>query len=877
MRYAPVLRSRILLLALFASFLGLRLVHLLADPPQNLDWSLGLFFDEGIYNHNARNLLLFGQWKLDEWNDFYYSALSTWLKYGVFWLIGVGRAQIRLFSIAFSLLSLLFAYLTAKASYGKRTGLLAVLFLGANYIYLMFNRLGMQDTQPVAVFLIACYCWQKGMHEVCHAAERKGLGYFFLAGVVFFISYTFKNLILYLLPTPFVALLIYIILQYLDNVDFQKEPTPALPRWGIINYQLSIANCQLIPLRGGAGGGHSTLARSAQNTLRPKLLKAFGALNAGAFLAFLIWYLAFYLPNQAYITQFGKFFTHQQMFPQIELAHFAANLYHTPFFEYFAYNPVILLGALLFLLVISYRLCTAARGRLHPTDLLLAAWFWAAFAFLGIIAYRPTRYFLPIIPPLCLLAARFISLLAGTARPLTVARKPHWAFFPLAALWLTMILYRYLLPWAYLHYQPAIADPFDRFNAWELAASLGGAIVLTVLLGYFLQRGRGLPLPRHFARSSVVLLLAASLWTDGKAYYQWARTPEYVVQQVGADIMRRVGRDGYIGGMDAPGVAYDTPYKTLISWERYVNYAENPITKYRLTHLFLGNNGNIREDRYYFRKYPREMRKATLLQQYAIKDATFALFSLVEPRLENLAVPKTTFAPGESFQAHIRLRNHDFRQPRRLELNWALYPAAAPPDAKPVSLGPAMPVELPPEQAQEFTLTGRLPAEPGQYRLLVSWQPAQTQRCEVAGMQRQIGQIIPDRAASNQRAAQHDPAAAPGAGFLVFGQYQDEQPGAYETVFRLKIQDQAAPAPVLRIEAAADTGKTVLQQRELRGTDFAAAGQYQYFSLSYLLSSYTRQVEYRVFVYGKTAVWADAIQATSREGVWHNTPITVRK
>ena len=78
----------ILLLALAA-----RTVHLTADPPKDLCWSLGVFFDEGVYNHNARNQLLFGEWRLDEWNDFYYSAVSTWVKYEVMRVIGVGAGS----------------------------------------------------------------------------------------------------------------------------------------------------------------------------------------------------------------------------------------------------------------------------------------------------------------------------------------------------------------------------------------------------------------------------------------------------------------------------------------------------------------------------------------------------------------------------------------------------------------------------------------------------------------------------------------------------------------------------------------------------------------------------------------------------------------
>ena len=60
-----------IVLIIFIVLFGLRLIHITADPPANLSWSGGLFFDEGALAHNARNKVLFGEWKLDEWNDFY--------------------------------------------------------------------------------------------------------------------------------------------------------------------------------------------------------------------------------------------------------------------------------------------------------------------------------------------------------------------------------------------------------------------------------------------------------------------------------------------------------------------------------------------------------------------------------------------------------------------------------------------------------------------------------------------------------------------------------------------------------------------------------------------------------------------------------------
>jgi 4-amino-4-deoxy-L-arabinose transferase-like glycosyltransferase len=815
--------SREFLFVLFSFFLATRLIHLLADPPKTLDFSLGLFFDEGIYNHNVRNQILFGQWKLDEWNDFYYSALSTWLKYLVFRLIGIGRAQIRLFSIAFSMVSLIFAYLASKESYGKRTGLIAVLLLGTNYIYLMFNRLGMQDTQPIAVFLISFYFWQKGMNlaKVSEPAPglKKWTWYCFLAGVVCFTSYTFKNLVLYLLPAPFVTFGLYLALQFRDK------------------------------------------------PLRAKLLKAFGYFSAGVFLAFLIWYLPFYLPNRAIIIQFGSFFAKTQMFPITRLSQLLRNIYQTPFFLYFSYNPIVLLGSLFFLWSLYYLLCSEMRSRIQSTDIFLTMWFWAAFAFTGIIAYRPTRYFLPIIPPMCLLAARFMSSLHKLPQ-LKLPKKLHWSFFLISVIWLTIIFHYCILPWGY-----------RAMGTKGLIASTCFAVIITGIVIYLTKRwqARELRLAKYFPVTIAVALIAFSLYKDGKYYYRWARSPEYVVSNTGKDIMTQVGRNGYIGGMDAPGVAYDTPYKTLISWDQYVNYAENPITKYKLTHLFLANNRNIQEDHYYFQRYPREMRTATLLQQYPIKDATFSLFSLVEIRLENLTLAKTTFSPRESLETKIRMKNYDFRQPGKLFLNWFLYPLTLTQDANPVSMGQERQYWLPPEHEQDFSLTGNLPEQSGQYILLVSWNTGKESRCEAENMRRQIGQIVEDINAAGNRVVYHDTVTSPGTGFLAYGHYRDYQPGVYETVFRLKIGDRMTTDDVVRLDVAANYGKVILQQRELRQSDFSDTRQYQSIILPYFLKDYTRRVEFRVFSYGKTDVWVDEIHTVYREGVWYREPIIIKE
>jgi hypothetical protein len=439
-----------------------------------------------------------------------------------------------------------------------------------------------------------------------------------------------------------------------------------------------------------------------------------------------------------------------------------------------------------------------------------------------------------------------------------------------------LIFYRGLIPITYkfVTHRPY---PFDRFQIPELIITLNCVLLLTALGGYYLRSGAVTlrPVPPLFMHAVITGMVILALWPEGRAYYRWVRTPDYVVQTVGRDIMTYIGPDGYVGGMDAPGVAYDTPYKTLISWDQYVNYAENPITKYGLTHLFLANNRSIREDQYYRKKYPQEMQKAVLLQQYSIKDSQFSLFSLVETRLEKLAVAKTTYTSGEPLQAQVRLKNDDFRRAKLIALNWAVYPMTLTADAKPAGTGESIQISLPPEQSENLPLTGNLPIQPGQYRLLVSWNAAKASQIEAEQMPRQLGQVVADDQASGQRAVYQAPQVAPGAGFLAFGNYRDAQAGVYQATFRVKIGKQSTTDKLMRLEVAANTGKMILQQRDLKGADFSAPEQYTTFTLPYLLTQYTSKIEFRVFSYGQTDIWVDTVQGSYQEGIWYPEPLTI--
>jgi len=819
-----VLFSRQVLLLVFLLFLAMRIVHLQADPPQDLSWSLGLFFDEGVYNHNVRNQFLFGEWKLDEWNDYYYSAISTWMKYQVLKIIGVGRAQIRLISIAYSMFSLLFVYLAAKESYGKTTGFIALLLFGTNYVSLMYARIGMQDTQTLTVFIAAFYCWQAGMRRLDNQEKLWGV-YMFLAGMTVFISYTYKNLFLYLLPVPFVALFVMFLIHFGNP---QK---------------------------------------------RGQLLKACGVLLFGTSSVFFIWYFAFYRPNQRIITQFGSFFTKQQMFPYTRLSHFLRVARTNPLFAYFSHTPVILIGAFLTLLFMYVVLFSEKRRCLHHSDVYVMAWFWAVFLFTSIIAYRPTRYFLPLIPPLCLLTARGLGRLSRFST-LHFPKKLSMWLVPVAGLWLAMFFGFGLFP---LRFRGIYRAPAFHFVPPARFDLLGGLVVAggsLVILWIFFTRSwwKVMPVPRLVFPFLVIVLAASSLVFDGRWYYRWFRTARYDVVRTGEDLTNYLGDDAYIGGMNALGVAYDTPYRVLFSWDKFVNFRENPFEKYHLTHLFLGDGAGSEERRYYYRMYPQNMSGATLLQQYLIKNTTYTLFSLIEPHLKILSVNLPSNVGGD-LKTVVQVSNSDFRNQRKVFVNWYLYSGELTDSATPVAIGRAQERWLFPQAQQTFSISGFLPAQAGTLTLLASWHEPQVQGYQAESAESIIGTVATDADAMGNKAVVSPPM---NAGFLLYGHYRYGPPGAYEISCRIKVGDNREVAPIFRLEAVADYGKTVLRTMDVSGTIFHQAGTYQNIIMPFLIKSGQSHIEFRLYSYGKTRIWIDEIQSVVRQGVWWEQPIILQ-
>ncbi|OGP56206.1 MAG: hypothetical protein A2V67_04650 [Deltaproteobacteria bacterium RBG_13_61_14] len=190
--------ARLGIAVLLALNLGLRLFHLQADAPRSLPNGFRVsaaFRDEAAKSHESRNRALFGEWRTSPSDQYQYWRLQspawTYPLAGWFKLAGVGYLQLRLVSVAASLITLLLGCLILL-----RLGLCSgakvfPVILGLNYYFIFITRLGLIEPTLYAWLMLAAYC-------LFRSEDRPA--WFFGAGLAFLAAFFNKQSALYFLP-----------------------------------------------------------------------------------------------------------------------------------------------------------------------------------------------------------------------------------------------------------------------------------------------------------------------------------------------------------------------------------------------------------------------------------------------------------------------------------------------------------------------------------------------------------------------------------------------------------------------------------------------------------------------------------------------------
>ena len=141
-----------------AAALLLRAINLDADPSALI--SRDVITDEGWWAHNARNAVLYGQWRVDDHNLGLYAAyLYNALVYVAFEMFGVSLTAMRMLSALAGWLTIVLLFLMVRREIGLAAAVIAGALLGFSNLHIIYSRAGFAEATMVFFLALALLLW----------------------------------------------------------------------------------------------------------------------------------------------------------------------------------------------------------------------------------------------------------------------------------------------------------------------------------------------------------------------------------------------------------------------------------------------------------------------------------------------------------------------------------------------------------------------------------------------------------------------------------------------------------------------------------------------------------------------------------------------
>ena len=225
----------------------LRTVALDSDPYARLSWSSGLLTDEGYYIHNARNLVLFGTERTDEFNNMLIMPTLHFVQVAVFRQWGPGVVSARMISVVCSLFAILVLYAAARRAFGAKVAGFAALFVGLDHTNLLYNRMALMDTPGEMLLVFALYAWVRGMPIRRDGAVSRG----WLVACGALLAFAFVTRGLAGIAIPAAALAVWLTSRHAGRAlhtgsERQADPSPAVTLGTTFRWR--VASPQYLPL-----------------------------------------------------------------------------------------------------------------------------------------------------------------------------------------------------------------------------------------------------------------------------------------------------------------------------------------------------------------------------------------------------------------------------------------------------------------------------------------------------------------------------------------------------------------------------------------------------------------------------------------------------
>jgi 4-amino-4-deoxy-L-arabinose transferase-like glycosyltransferase len=349
-----------LILLIMVGALALRASDLKADP--HLDqkwtsWSYGAYTDEALDTYSARNMVLYGRWRVDDLFPLVVYPLINYLMVLVFKVLGMGFVQVKLLSLLASVASVLVIYLLVKEDAGHLAGLLAGLAFATSFPLTMYGRLGLVEPMQILFLLLTGLCYVRGLKR----PPLMGLAGLLAASAVLLVK---------------------------ASAAFIAPALVAAIAWELFS------------------------ARQDRATVRV-ILRGVGWALAGVAASLVIWLVIVFLPYRA--DYFQYVLRHSLNSPAghpMGIVEYLLNTFTVGFWTG-------LVPSLPWLALIGFiTLPVLAAGR-RPAMRYLGLWFTSALLMLGYMNYRPDRYELVLLPTLIasfsVALARIVE--AGTLLP----------------------------------------------------------------------------------------------------------------------------------------------------------------------------------------------------------------------------------------------------------------------------------------------------------------------------------------------------------------------------------------------------------------------------------------------------------------------------
>jgi 4-amino-4-deoxy-L-arabinose transferase-like glycosyltransferase len=550
------------LAALLAAALALRAADLKADPPAGLSWSVAPYTDESADAYSARNMLLYGTWRVDDFCTFAFYPLANVLVFLVLKLFGLGFVQLKLVSLLCGAATVYLVYRLMRPDHGEVGGFTVALLTTTSFPLVMYSRVGLIETPAILFLVLTGFCLVQGLGQ----AGRSAKVWMAAAGACCSATFLFVKLsAIFVLPASVAVLLLEL----------------------------------------GPGG----LGRTAPRAFLARV----ACWLAGALVVAAVWLAVVFLPYRADFLRgvLGVAAGARMGRPGDVVALLAHTLSFGIRTGLLARLPVVALLGFLFL--------PTARG--SRAVRFCAFWFLFGLLTLGTDYYRPTRYELLLVVPLIAGFAAFIAHMVGAPRTAgdTGTTKPAVWRVVGYGLWLTAAFANFGLLGRYPagQFRPKAGLPL-------LLAALAAAAVATVLwyrVGRRMVRALRRSSSIGWRVGAALALVAVSVGFDAVQFARWLRTRSYQMYEYSRDMAALLPDGAVVAGNWAPALMVGSRERVVYfaEWMDPNGFLE----RHRATYLVLTDN---REDvRIFRRTYPGLIESSLLLRRYAVRGANLTL------------------------------------------------------------------------------------------------------------------------------------------------------------------------------------------------------------------------------------------------------------